>query len=40
MKAHRLSLMLGLCGLALIALTPPAWAVERVVLGEEFTNTG
>lgn len=40
MKAHRLSLLLGLCGLALIALTPSALAVERVVLGEEFTNTG
>ncbi|HOO16135.1 MAG TPA: hypothetical protein PK920_06810 [Phycisphaerae bacterium] len=41
MKAHRLPLLLGLSGLALSALIPPALAsVERVVLCEEFTNTG
>jgi hypothetical protein len=40
MSFYRLSipLMLGLCGL--ITVATPALAVERVVLGEEFTNTG
>jgi hypothetical protein len=39
MNLYRLSipLMLGLCGLI---LATPALGVERVVLGEEFTNTG
>mgnify|MGYP000919087695 CR=1 FL=1 len=41
MKAHRLPLLLGLSGLALLAVTPPALAgAERVVLCEEFTSTG
>ncbi len=41
MTVQRVSIPLMLClaGLA-VAVTPPAQAVERCVLGEEFTNTG
>lgn len=36
----RIACMLGAAALVAACCAPPATAAERIVLGEEFTNTG